>query len=139
MMNQKIIGILLLGHERLGESLIECTEYILGQRPALLISHVVPHAVEPETEINKLRTVLVTLDQGYGVLILTDIFGATPANIARKLIRNGQIECITGLNLPMLLRALQHRDQPLSSLIDKVLAGGHDSIFHMTAETDDAT
>ncbi|MDF0678554.1 MAG: hypothetical protein P0107_05830 [Nitrosomonas sp.] len=81
---------------------------------------------------------LEQLDQGSGVLILTDIFGATPANIARKQIRIGRIECLAGLNLPMLLRAVQYRHQPLPQLIDKILVGGRESIFQISPENSNA-
>lgn len=133
-----MIGILIISHEQLGTSLIDCIIHILGERPPLLVNHIVSSAEDPDSGSVRLQATLKQLDQGNGVLILTDIFGATPANIACKLIRSGQIECLAGLNLPMLLRAVQYRHQPLPQLIDKVLAGGRESIFQISPENSNA-
>lgn len=133
-----MIGILIISHEQLGTSLIDCIIHILGERPPLLVNHIVSSTEDPDSGSVKLQATLKQLDQGNGVLILTDIFGATPANIACKLIRSGQIECLAGLNLPMLLRAVQYRHHPLPQLIDKVLAGGRESIFQISPENSNA-
>ncbi|MCE7917765.1 MAG: PTS fructose transporter subunit IIA [Nitrosomonas sp. PRO5] len=133
-----MIGILIISHEQLGASLIDCIIHILGERPPLLVNHIVSSTEDPDSGSVRLQVTLEQLDQGSGVLILTDIFGATPANIARKQIRNGRIECLAGLNLPMLLRAVQYRHQPLPQLIDKILAGGRESIFQISPENSNA-
>ncbi|MBV6389959.1 MAG: PTS system fructose-specific EIIA component [Nitrosomonas europaea] len=133
-----MIGILIISHEQLGTSLIDCIIHILGERPPLLVNHIVSSAEGPDSGLVRLQATLKQLDQGGGVLILTDIFGATPSNIARNLIRSGRVECLAGLNLPMLLRAVQYRHQPLPQLIDKVLAGGRESIFQISPENSNA-
>lgn len=133
-----MIGILIITHEQLGASLINCIIHILDECPPLLLNHAVSPAADPEIEIIQLQAMLRQLDQGDGVLILTDILGATPANIACELIQDGRVECLTGLNLPMLLRAVQHRHLPLPQLIDKVLTGGRESILQIAQEADDA-
>lgn len=133
-----MIGILIISHEQLGASLIDCIIHILGERPPLLVNHIVSSAEGPDSGLVRLQATLKQLDQGGGVLILTDIFGATPSNIARNLIRSGRVECLAGLNLPMLLRAVQYRHQPLPQLIDKVLAGGRESIFQISPENSNA-
>ena len=133
-----MIGILIISHEQLGASLIDCIIHILGERPPLLINHIVSSTEGPDSGSVRLQVILEQLDQGSGVLILTDIFGATPANIARKQIRIGRIECLAGLNLPMLLRAVQYRHQPLPQLIDKILVGGRESIFQISPENSNA-
>ena len=133
-----MIGILIISHEQFGTSLIDCVIHILGERPPLLLNHIVSPAADPDTEAIKLQAALKRLDQGDGVLILTDILGATPANIACGLIQDGRVECLAGLNLPMLLRAVQHRHIPLPQLINKVLTGGRESILHISQETGNA-
>ena len=133
-----MIGILIITHEQLGASLINCIIHILDERPPLLLNHAVSPAADPDIEIIQLRSMLRQLDRGDGVLILTDILGATPANIACELIQDGHVECLAGLNLPMLLRAVQHRRLPLPQLIDKVLTGGRESILQISQEADDA-
>lgn len=133
-----MIGILIITHEQLGASLIDCVIHILGERPALLHNHIVFPDADPNAETITLQTALRQLDEGDGVLILTDILGATPANIASRLIQDGRIECLAGLNLPMLLRAVQYRHIPLPQLIDKVLTGGRESILPIPQEIRDA-
>lgn len=133
-----MIGILIIAHEQLGASLIDCVIHILGERPPLLLNYIVSPAADPDTEAIKLQAVLKQLNQGDGVLILTDILGATPANIAYKLIQSEQVECLAGLNLPMLLRAVQYQHIPLPQLIDKVLTGGRKSILQISQETSNA-
>lgn len=133
-----MIGILIVTHEQLGASLIDCVIHILGERPILLHNHIVFPDADPNAEVITLQPVLRQLDEGDGVLILTDILGATPANIASRLIQDGRIECLAGLNLPMLLRAVQYRHIPLPQLIDKVLAGGRESILSIPQEIRDA-
>jgi mannose PTS system EIIA component len=72
------------------------------------------------------------LDQGSGVLVLSDIYGATPSNIATRLLVPGSVEGIAGVNLPMLIRALTYREEAgLASLIDKALSGAAEGIVRM--------
>jgi hypothetical protein len=75
------------------------------------------------------------LDQGDGVLVLTDIYGATPGNIALKLLKPGRVEGIAGVNLPMLIRALTHREQGLAVVVEKALSGAAEGVIHMTKDS----
>jgi PTS system mannose-specific IIA component len=68
------------------------------------------------------------LDQGDGVLVMSDIYGATPSNIAARLLKPGRVEGVAGVNLPMLIKALSYRDQPLAVAVSKATAGGADGI-----------
>jgi PTS system ascorbate-specific IIA component len=77
------------------------------------------------------RDLLERVDTGEGVLILTDVWGATPSNMAVKLLRPGRVEGITGINLPMLLRALTYRDKDMHTLVTKATSGGRDGVKHM--------
>jgi PTS system ascorbate-specific IIA component len=71
------------------------------------------------------------VDNGDGVLILTDIFGASPANLAIKLLDPGRVEGLTGVNLPMLLRALTYREKGMEILLQRARDGGRDGVFNM--------
>ena len=71
------------------------------------------------------------VDKGDGVLVMTDIFGATPSNIAMKLLQPGRIEGVAGVNLPMLLRALSYRDKDLPTLLAKSVSGGRDGVLNL--------
>ncbi len=126
-----ITGILIVAHQPLGNGFLDCIEHILGKLPPLLVNYTIMPEADPNEEIAKLRMILPTLDQGNGVLILTDLYGATPANIASKLLQRGQVECLAGLNLSMLLRAIQYRNKPLTEMTKKVLSGGQAGILHM--------
>jgi PTS system mannose-specific IIA component len=139
MNHKKITGILIISHEQLGANFLECITHILGEKPQLLVNYAIAPQDDPDIEVTKLQEILKQLDQGNGVLILTDLYGATPANIARRLIQSSRIECLAGLNVPMLLRALQYRHEPLSVLINKVSIGGREGIIHILPESDHAT
>ena len=71
------------------------------------------------------------VDSGEGVLILTDIWGATPSNIAMKLLVPGKIEGVAGVNLPMLLRALTYRERDMETLLSRAISGGCDGVMRM--------
>ncbi len=72
---------------------------------------------------------LELVDNGEGVLVLTDIFGASPANLAIKLLEPGRVEGLTGVNLPMLLRALTYREKGMEILLQRARDGGRDGVF----------
>jgi PTS system ascorbate-specific IIA component len=77
------------------------------------------------------RDMLKLVDGGDGVLILTDIYGATPSNLAMKLLEPGRIEGVAGVNLPMLLRAIAYRDKDMETLLTRAVAGGRDGVLNM--------
>jgi PTS system ascorbate-specific IIA component len=72
------------------------------------------------------------IDRGAGVLVLTDIYGATPSNVAAQLLRPGRVEGIAGVNLPMLIRALTYREEALETVLAKALSGGTDGVVRMS-------
>ena len=77
------------------------------------------------------RRLLGLVDDGSGVLILTDIIGATPANTAAKLLEPGRIEGVAGVNLPMLLRTITYRERNIDVLLKKAIAGACEGVAHM--------
>ena len=77
------------------------------------------------------KLLLNEVDQGDGVLILTDVLGATPANLALKLLEPGRVEGVAGVSLPMLLRALTYRKGDMDTLLKKAISGGHDGVINM--------
>ena len=104
-----MIGLFLITHSSFGESLIQCACHVLNRRPPQIAQLGVAAQDDPLDALPLAREMLALVDKGEGVLILTDIFGATPANIALKLLEPGRIEGVAGVNLPMLLRALTYR------------------------------
>jgi mannose PTS system EIIA component len=119
-----MIGILLIAHGTLGESLVHCASHVMGKRPLYLRQLGVTIHDDPDEILPQAQDLIRFLDQGAGVLILTDMFGATPANIASRLLVPRKVEGIAGVNLPMLIRALSYREEKMGVLIEKALSGG---------------
>lgn len=131
-----MIGILIIAHGTLGDSLIHCATHVLGERPPLLKQLGVSVHDDPVELLPMARTLVNELneEEGGGVLVLSDIYGATPCNIASRLMEPGRVEGISGVNLPMLVRALSYRNEPLDVLLEKAMAGGTGGIIHITEE-----
>ena len=126
-----MIGILLITHGSFGEALLQNACHVLNKRPVQLNQLGVAAQDDPLDLLPLARQMLSLVDSGNGVLILTDIFGASPANLAGKLLERGRIECLTGVNLPMLLRALTYRDKGMDILLQRARDGGRDGVFNV--------
>jgi PTS system mannose-specific IIA component len=126
-----MVGILIVSHGAFGESLIHCASHVLGKRPLYLRQLGVTVHDDPDAILPVAQDLIRFLDQGAGVLVLTDIYGATPSNIAARILEVGRVEGIAGVNLPMLIRALTYRDEPLEVVISKALTGGQDGLTRM--------
>ncbi len=126
-----MIGILIVAHGTLGESLIHCASHVMGKRPLYLRQLGVTVHDDPDAILPQGQDLIRFLDQGSGVLVMTDIFGATPSNIACRLLEDGRVEGVSGVNLPMLIRALTYREKSLSELIEKAIAGGQEGVINM--------
>ena len=126
-----MIGIFLVTHATYGESLIQCACHVLNKRPPRIAQIGIAAQDDPLDALPLAQQLLKLVDHGRGVLVMTDIFGATPANLATKLLKPGRIEGIAGVNLPMLIRALTYRDKDMDTLIAKAVAGGRDGVLHM--------
>ena len=126
-----MIGILLITHDTLGEALIQCACHVLNKRPAQVLQLGVAAGDAPNDLLPLARDMLKLVDKGEGVLIITDIYGATPSNLAAKLLEPGRVEGLTGANLPMLLRALGYRDKDMATLLKRATGGGRDGVLNM--------
>jgi PTS system mannose-specific IIA component len=126
-----MIGLFLITHSSYGESLIQCACHVLNKRPPQIAQIGIAAQDDPLDALPLAEQMLKLVDTGKGVLIMTDIFGATPANIAMKLLKPGRVEGIAGVNLPMLLRALTYRDKGMETLLTRAVAGGRDGVLHM--------
>ena len=128
------VGILLLTHGRLGEALVECAHHVLGGKLPDQWTTLSAGQDEPVDEVEaRARQLLSTLDQGGGVLVLTDLLGATPARVAARLVEPGKVEALSGVSLPMVLRAINYRHRLLSALVKKALLAGTECTVAMTA------
>jgi PTS system ascorbate-specific IIA component len=117
-------GILIIAHTPFASALRECIAHIYGGLPARIgVIDVMPDCDPPEV-IAFAHAEIERLKEENGALVLTDMLGATPANIAARLSTLPDVRVLAGVNLPMLVRAVCYRATPLDTLVDKTLAGG---------------
>jgi PTS system ascorbate-specific IIA component len=126
-----MIGIFLITHGSYGEALVQNVSHVLNKRPPQVMQLGLTSQDDPLDMLPMARDMLAMVDKGDGVLILTDIFGASPANLALKLLERGRVEGLTGANMPMLLRALTYRDKGMETLLVRARDGGRDGIINM--------
>lgn len=127
-----MIGILIISHGDLGESLIRCATHVLGKKPVQLDCLSIESQDDPSQMLSIAEKSIQALDSGNGVLVLSDIYGATPCNIVSKVINAGTIEGLAGVNLPMLVRALSYRDKSLAECLEKAISGGREGVVYFT-------
>ncbi len=132
-----MIGILIIAHGDLGNSLIHCANHVMGSPPELLEQLGVQVQDDPMEILPRAQTMVQDLLKkgSDGVLVLSDIFGATPCNIASKLMEPGRVEILSGVNLPMLVRALAYRHEPMATVLDKASMGATAGIVQLSRET----
>lgn len=127
-----MIGILLVTHGAMGEALLQNVSHILGRIPLQMAQLSVFAQDDPSGLLPNARRLLSSVDSGAGVLVMTDIQGATPANIALELLEPGRVEGVAGLNLPMLLRALTYRENDdMATLFEKAVSGAREGVLDM--------
>jgi len=126
-----MIGVVVIAHESLGDALIRCVTHVLGSRPAKLESLSVGSHDDAFNLLPQARKLVASLDDGEGVLVLSDIYGGTPCNLACKLIVSGKVEVVAGVSLPMVVRALTYRDKSLATMVSKAVSGGRDGVLHV--------
>ncbi|MDH3527034.1 MAG: PTS fructose transporter subunit IIA [Gammaproteobacteria bacterium] len=127
------VGLLLITHDKLGRNLLDTATMILGDTPVEAITIDVPGDSNPDTVYAEASDACTVLDQGDGVLVLTDLYGSTPSNIATRLLAEHNALVISGLNVPMLVRALNYAACSLEELGSKAESGARDGII-MTTE-----
>jgi len=129
-----VIGVLIVTHGSIGESLLSSAAQILGGMPSLVSTLGVSRHDDPDDLLLRASELLDGLDQGEGVLVLTDIFGATPGNIVSRLLEDGRVEGVSGASLPMVLRVLTGRNGSLAALVQRALSGGAEGLVHMNTD-----
>jgi PTS system mannose-specific IIA component len=126
-----MIGILIVSHGSFGEALIHCASHVLGKRPMQVRQFGVTINDDPDVILPQAQDLVRQLDTGNGVLVFTDMLGATPSNVATRLLRPGRVEVISGVNLPMLIRALTYRNEPLAMVVEKAVSGGCEGVVRI--------
>lgn len=116
-------GILVIAHEPLATALRDCVLHVLPDAEDCVQALNVSATESPEYTLQQARCLLQQMPADQ-VLVLSDIFGATPCNVASKLVDGVHARLVTGVNLPMLLRSVTYRHEPLDALVTRAIAGG---------------
>ena len=125
------VNLLIITHEEIGDALVKAASSALGGMPLPTTVVTVSYDTDPDELLKKLKQVSCNLLQGDdGLLVLTDLYGSTPSNIAASLQENNRIRVIAGLNLPMLIRIMNYSQLPLEELAEKALSGGKDGVIN---------
>ena len=127
-------GILIIAHAPLAHALRECALHVFPDcGPWVVAIDTQPHA-PPEETLAAARIALRQMRDrrdNDGVVVLTDVFGATPSNVAQKLVDGLNSRLVTGVNLPMLLRAVSYRHEPLEALAARAVTGGTQGVMQV--------
>ena len=133
-----MIGVLMVTHGEIGTALLASASQILGGAPAQVLTLSVWRQDDPDDLVLRARELLEQLDAGDGVLVLTDIFGATPGNVVSRLLDDGHIEGVSGVSLPMLLRVVTGRNgsrgNKLRGAVQRAISGGAEGVVHMNSD-----
>ncbi|MGB2831912.1 MAG: PTS fructose transporter subunit IIA [Methylotenera sp.] len=132
-----MIGILIIAHGNLGESLMECAKHVIGNEPRQLAFLAVNTQDSPNDLLPRAQALVSALNSGDGVLVLSDMYGATPCNIVTKLLSPGVVEGVAGVNMPMIVRTMTYRHESLLALVEKAISGGREGVVHFSRESCD--
>jgi mannose PTS system EIIA component len=124
------VNILIITHGDIGKALLATVKHTFNTLPLPITVASITPTTDPAALVIKLNKQLSNLNEGDGVLILTDLYGSTPGNIAKQLALSGQTRVIAGINLPMLLRIMNYPCLSLQELTQKALSGGQDGIIN---------
>ncbi len=123
-----MISVIILAQGDMAGGLLEAIEHVLGHRPPALDVQPIDYHESQETLAQKLSTRIERIGRRDGVLILADIYGSSHTNAACRLLVPGQVELVSGVNLPMLVRVLNYRHLGMEALLNKALSGGAEGI-----------
>ncbi|MGD9107561.1 MAG: PTS mannose transporter subunit IIA [Gammaproteobacteria bacterium] len=125
------ISVLLITHANMGKSLLNELKNTFEKLPLTFVASNIKQHENPETLIDQLNKKIKQLDKGDGILILTDLYGSTPSNIAYALKKrcSNNIRIISGVNLPMLVTIVNYANLPLDKMVTKVIRGGKKGII----------
>jgi PTS system mannose-specific IIA component len=122
-------GLLLITHGNIGRDMLETVTEILGTCPLHAQALSIHGDSDPDKLFENASRLCTELDQGSGLLVLTDLYGSTPSNIATRLTTRHNICAISGVNVPMLIRVLNYPEMDMEALCDKAINGAHDGII----------
>lgn len=127
------VGLLIITHKNVGKSLLDAATAVLGRCPLNTITESIENDCDPDQKSNAVKKHIKKLDCDDGILILTDMYGSTPSNIACRHVSNN-IKAVSGLNLSMLVRVLNYPDLDLDKLIAKATSGAIEGVMSCKSE-----
>ena len=123
------VGVLVMTHPHVGPGLLSAARGVLGPLPLKTAAVEVGFGEATDAALIRANAAIRELEQGEGVLVLTDLYGATPSNLAGKLANVGcRIRRVSGLSLPMLLRVMNYPEQPIDELVGTATAGARNGV-----------
>lgn len=125
------VGLLIITHDGIGNAVLKSAQSAYGGCPMPCQAMVTERAADPDRVFAAARQHVEELEHGDGVLVLTDLFGATPCNIATRLLSLPNVGLVAGLNLGMLMKVFNYAALPLDQIIEKAVSGGLDSVFEV--------
>lgn len=128
------IGILLIAHAPLASALRACVLHVFPDADQGVLALDVQPTVAPEETLQAARDLMQQLGTPH-VLVLTDVYGATPCNVAQKLVDGMDSKLVAGVNLPMALKAVSYRNESLDALVMRALAGATQCIMQVAVST----
>ena len=123
-------GILIIAHAPLASALRQCVAHVFTDHPEGIVALDVQPSTPPEETLAQARIMLSQLGTSHA-LVLADVFGATPCNVAQKLVDGVHSKLITGVNLPMLLRTVSYRNESLDALVARALLGATQGVMQV--------
>lgn len=124
-------GIFIIAHTPLASALRQCVAHVFPDRVAGVLALDVQPQASPEETLAVARQAMEQLN-GMPTLVLTDVMGGTPCNVAKQLVDGVRTRLVAGANVPMLLRAVTYQHEPLDALVDRALSGGAQGVVQVT-------
>ena len=130
-------GILIVAHTPIAGSMLGFVEHAYGKVPVRMAAVDIPPHEDTKISFDRVYEAAIQVQSEYGILVLTDVMGATPANVATRLAKSGLFSCkvivLAGVNLPMLMRAISYRGTGVESVALKAMQGGQNGIIRLGA------
>ena len=106
-----MVGIVIVTHSNLGSAIIDAAEFVLGAGPEAVVAVSIDLKEDPEKLRKKIANAIKSVNRNKGILVLTDMFGGTPSNLSYSFLEEGKVEVLSGVNLPILIKAIDIRQK----------------------------